>query len=98
MHPRNAARVTPAAAERDPREFDRAGGAINPTHTTPSLPTPILYLLAELRCSSLRARLIQADIEAIDLALKSGLISPEQALEYIGVLRLVGVPLSEGCA
>lgn len=70
-------------------------------HTTPSVPTAILYLLAELRCASLRARLIQADIEAIGLALKGGLISPEQALEYlddIGVLRLVGTPLSEGPA
>jgi hypothetical protein len=39
------------------------------------------YLLAELRCASLRARLIQADIEAVGVALKDGRISPEQALE-----------------
>jgi len=38
------------------------------------------YLLAELRCAGLRARIWQADIEAVGLALKAGLIAPEQAL------------------
>jgi hypothetical protein len=41
------------------------------------------YLLQELRCAVLRARLWQADIEAVDLALKGGLIDPEQALELL---------------
>jgi hypothetical protein len=41
------------------------------------------YLLAELRCAALRARLWQADIDAVGLALKSGLIEPEQALELL---------------
>lgn len=41
------------------------------------------YLLAELRCASLRARLWQADIDAVGLALKGGLIEPEQALELL---------------
>jgi hypothetical protein len=41
------------------------------------------YLLAELRCASLRARLWQADIEAVGLALKAGLVEPEQALEML---------------
>jgi hypothetical protein len=41
------------------------------------------YLLAELRCASLRARLWQSDIEAVGLALKAGLIEPEQALELL---------------
>jgi hypothetical protein len=41
------------------------------------------YLLAELRCASLRARLWQADIDAIGLALKAGLVEPEQALEML---------------
>ena len=53
------------------------------------------YLLAELRCASLRARILQADINAIGLALKSGLISPDQALELLhdaDALRLVGTP------
>jgi hypothetical protein len=56
------------------------------------------YLLAELRCASLRARLIQADIDAIGLALKTGLISPDEAVELladIDLLRLVGVPRDE---
>jgi hypothetical protein len=38
------------------------------------------YLLAELRCAALRARY---DIAAVGLALKSGLIEPEQALELL---------------
>jgi hypothetical protein len=43
----------------------------------------IEYLLAELRCASLRARLQAGDIDAIGLALKGGLIEPEQALELL---------------
>jgi hypothetical protein len=41
------------------------------------------YLIAELRCASLRARLWQADIDAVGMALKAGLIEPEQALELL---------------
>jgi hypothetical protein len=41
------------------------------------------YVLAELQCLSLRARTIQADIDAITLALKGGLISPAQAIELL---------------
>ena len=41
------------------------------------------YLLAELRCASLRARLWQADITSIGIALKAGWISPEQAVEAL---------------
>jgi hypothetical protein len=41
------------------------------------------YLLQELRCASLRARLWQADIDAVGLALKGGLVTPEQALELL---------------
>ena len=55
--------------------------------------TRIDYLLAELRCAALRARLWQADIEAVGIALKGGLIGPDQALEllaYCGALHLVG--------
>jgi hypothetical protein len=51
------------------------------------------YLLQELRCAALRARLCQADIEAVGLALKGHLISPEQALELLhdcDALHLVG--------
>jgi len=41
------------------------------------------YLLQELRCASLRARLQQADINSIGIALKAGWISPEQAVEAL---------------
>jgi hypothetical protein len=41
------------------------------------------YLLAELRCAALRARLWQADIDAVGMALKAGLVEPEQALELL---------------
>ena len=51
------------------------------------------YLLAELRCAVLRARLWAADIEAVGLALKGGLITPDQAVELLAdceALHLVG--------
>jgi hypothetical protein len=51
------------------------------------------YLLAELRCAALRAKLWQRDIEAVGLALKAGLVEPEQALELLhgcDALHLVG--------
>ena len=46
-------------------------------------PSRFQYLLAELNCAALRARLQLADIEAVGLALKNGLIEPEQALELL---------------
>jgi len=52
------------------------------------------YLLTELRAAALRARLWQADIDAVGLALKAGLISPDQAVEHLsdcGLLRLLAV-------
>jgi len=61
--------------------------------TTPSVPTAD-YLLAELRCAAVRARLWQADIEAVGIALKGGLIDPKQAIELLhdcDALHLVGV-------
>ena len=51
------------------------------------------YLLAELRCASLRAQLMQADIDATALALRGGLITAEQAAELLhdcDVLRYIG--------
>jgi hypothetical protein len=51
------------------------------------------YLLAELRCASLRAQLMQADINAIALALRGGLVTAEQAAELLhdcDVLRYFG--------
>ena len=35
------------------------------------------YLIAELRCASLRARVLQSEIDAIDIALKGGLITAD---------------------
>jgi hypothetical protein len=55
------------------------------------------YLLAELRAAVLRARILQADIEAIGLALKGGLVTPNQALALlhdVDALRIVGTPPS----
>ena len=63
--------------------------------------TRIDYLLAELRCALLRARLWQADIEAVGIALKNGLIEPEQALELLhncDALHLVGAVREEESA
>ena len=51
------------------------------------------YLLAELRCASLRLRIERSDIDAIGLALKGGLITPDQAIALLDdcdVLRRVG--------
>ena len=51
------------------------------------------YLLAEMRCASLRARILQHEIDAIGIALKGGAISADQALELmhgIDLLRLIG--------
>ena len=59
------------------------------------------YLLKEIRCAALRARLLQNDLEAIGLALRGCLITPEQALEHLrdcDCLRLVGVAQQERAA
>ena len=50
------------------------------------------YLLAEIRCAVLRAKLWQNDLVAIGIALKGGFISADNALEHLadcGALRLV---------
>lgn len=50
------------------------------------------YVLAELRCAFLRARLLENDIAAVGIALKDGLIDADNAVEHLsecGVLRLV---------
>jgi hypothetical protein len=50
--------------------------------------------MAELRCASLRARLWQADIDAVGMALKAGLVEPEQAIELLqecDCLALIGI-------
>jgi hypothetical protein len=58
------------------------------------------YLLAELRCAALRLRILQADLEAIGIALKSGLVTPNQALALlhdVDALRYVGTPPDDKC-
>lgn len=50
------------------------------------------YLLAEIRCAVIRAKLIANDLTAVGLALKAGFINADDALEHLhdcGVLRLV---------
>jgi len=55
----------------------------------PPAPSNTEYLLAELRCASLRCRLAQADIEAIGILLKQGFITPEQAVyELRGLIEM----------
>jgi hypothetical protein len=41
------------------------------------------YLLAEFRCAALRAKLAANDLVAIGLALKGGLITPDQAIRHV---------------
>jgi hypothetical protein len=51
------------------------------------------YLLSEIRCAKARAQLLVDDIGAVELALRGGLISPEQAVEHLhdrGCLDLIG--------
>ncbi len=86
-------RATPAAAGRSPLHSDQLGGSITPTNT------PIesisqdrrAYLLAELRCAALRARLWAHDIDAMGLALKGGLIDPEEAIEWLDDYRCLSL-------
>lgn len=50
------------------------------------------YLLAELRCAFLRAKLMAADITAVGIAVKSRVITAEQALMILrdcGLLSLL---------
>ena len=37
------------------------------------------YILAEFRCALIKARLAQCDIEAVAIALKNRIVTPEQA-------------------
>ena len=51
------------------------------------------YLLAELRCASLRAKILQAEIDAIGIALKGGMVTAEQAIVLmhgVDLLRFIG--------
>jgi hypothetical protein len=51
------------------------------------------YLIAELGAATLRARVVQADLEAIAVALRGGLISADEAVAFLderGALDFVG--------
>jgi hypothetical protein len=51
------------------------------------------YLLAELQCASLRAKILQSEIDAIAVALNGGLVTAEQALVLmngVDLLRVIG--------
>ena len=55
----------------------------------------VAFLLAELRCAALRARLTACEIDAIGGALRGGLIDPETAVAWLsdcGVLDDVASP------
>jgi hypothetical protein len=50
------------------------------------------YVRRELRCASLRARLVTNEIQTMSIALGAGFIDPDIALEHlaeVGALRLV---------
>ena len=85
----NAARPASAAAEREPHTIDRPSSTIKLSSTTPSEPVATsrddrtAYLLAELRCAALRARLVACEIDAIGIALRGGLIDPETAVAWL---------------
>ena len=85
----NAARPASAAAEREPHTIDRPSSPIKFSSTTPSEPVATgrddrtAYLLAELRCAALRARLVACEIDAIGIALRGGLIDPETAVAWL---------------
>lgn len=49
------------------------------------------YLLLNLRCASLRARLAANEIQAMGVALKAGLIDPDDALEHLGEVGALGL-------
>jgi hypothetical protein len=76
-------RRAPATTGRDPQVSDRASGTTGISPTTPpnSVATThndrTAYLLAELRCAALRARLI----DSVDVALRAGWINADTAIE-----------------
>ena len=73
-------RICRAALTREPGKENRNMGKIGEAEASSNR---ITYLLAELHCASLRARLQRHDIDAIGLALKGGLITPEQAIALL---------------
>jgi len=96
----NAARAAPARTGHDP-QIDRAGSAIGLSPSIPAKPLATAsqertaYLLAELRCAALRARLAACEIDGIGIALRGGLIDPATAVAWLrdcGLLEYVTPP------
>jgi hypothetical protein len=59
------------------------------------------YILAEFRCALTKARLAQRDIEAVGLALKQRIITPEQAAALFwdsDAVRFLGLELTGGAS
>jgi hypothetical protein len=85
----NAARAAPVVTGRGPQVSDRASGAIGISLTTPpnSIATThndyTAYLLAELRCAGLRARLVVCEIDSVGVALRAGWIDPDEAVAWL---------------
>ena len=76
-------------------QVERSSAITVPTNTSrqPTSQDRREYFLQEMRCARLRARLLQNDLTALGLAVKGGLIDPEQAIEWLhdcDALRLVG--------
>jgi hypothetical protein len=52
------------------------------------------FLLAALRAASLRAKLMDAELNVIGLSLKAGMVTPEMAMQWIhdeGLMPIVSV-------
>ena len=68
-------------------------------HTTTSEKDKTGYLLAELPCAALRARLAACEIDAIGIALRGGMINPETAVAWLhdcSALDYVAPPFPHG--
>jgi hypothetical protein len=69
------------------RNIEQLGGPLNSKHNRDLADIQDQssrrdFVLASLRCTSLRIKLIESEIAAIGTALKGGLISPDMALEW----------------
>src|SRR3989442_14434238 len=85
----DAARPAPAATVREPQISDRADSAIDISTTTTANSVATIqhdrtaYLLQELRCAALRARLAACEIDSIGVALRASWINVDTALEWL---------------
>ena len=49
------------------------------------------FLLGQLTCAGLRARLIVTEIDSATAALRGGLINPESAMEWVADIGALGL-------